>query len=350
MRPFSRGPSTEFERISLDDLSRPETGPQIQVIPPPEENPPIPAPLSPSRPIILSRVSLRRTNTSNSSHWRRPSYSRVESSANPTADPPNPSPRYDEEGGVDPDLREVAEGLNAALGTSTDLGSWLPTTRQPSFRRGEQIITTPQIVVEDTGADEELFAPDERETAGLTDNASQISGALPIRRARTLTSQRPRIDTSGMLGSDLGEVERRGSDGDIHMSPGSPSVSEAERNLSPGGNSVIRHLRKVSQRVVNIANEGDQADGMEGFPFPGTSPKLRPAMRDDVREFPFPSLGAPISSFDKISTEFSAAETGHSPWIETVELRGKSLGIFGPDNAIRNQLCNILLHPYVRCH
>src|SRR5437773_9865920 len=179
MRPFQREPSTEFERISLDDLSaRPENRPQIQVVPPPDENPQIPASLSPSRPIILSRVSLRRANTSNTHPWRRPSYSRVDSAGNPRTDPPEPTaPRYDEEGGVDPDLHEVAEGLNAALGTSTDLGSWLPTTRQPSIRRVEQRPTTPQIVVEDTSAEEVLFEPDERETASLTDNANQIAGA-----------------------------------------------------------------------------------------------------------------------------------------------------------------------------
>jgi hypothetical protein len=237
--------------------------------------------------------------------------------------------------------------LNAALGTSTDLGSWLPTTRQPSFRRGEKITTTPQIVVEDTSAEEASFVTDERETAGLTDNASQIAGAPSVRRANTLTTPRPRINTSGMLGSDLGAVERRGSAGDIQMSATSQSSNETERNLSPGGNSVIRHLRKASQRVVNIANGDDQVESTGGFPFPGTSPKLRPAIPEDVEEFQFPSLGAPISTLDKMSTEFSTAETGHSRWVEDVELRGKSLGIFGPDNPIRNWLCNLLLHPYV---
>src|SRR5216110_2522533 len=109
MRPFRREPSSEFERISLDDLSaRPETSPQIQVVPPPDRNPQIPASLSPSRPIILSRVSIRRANTSNTHRWRRPSYSRVDSTANPRTDPPEPTaPQHDEEGGVDPDLQEV---------------------------------------------------------------------------------------------------------------------------------------------------------------------------------------------------------------------------------------------------
>src|SRR5271154_2266410 len=151
MRPFSREPSTEFERISLDDLSRPPAGPQIQVVQPTEQPPPNPATLSPSRPIVLSRVSLHRTPSN--THWRRPSYSRLESSANPNIDPPEPARQYDEEGGVDPDLREVEEGLNAALGTSADLGSWLPTTRQPSIRRPELIPSAPQIVVQDTSAE-----------------------------------------------------------------------------------------------------------------------------------------------------------------------------------------------------
>jgi hypothetical protein len=348
MRQFQRKPSAEFEQISLDDLStRPETAPQIQVVPPPEQNPQIPASLSPSRPIILSRVSLRRTNTSNTHHWRKPSYSRVDSAANPRVDPPEPTaPRYDEEGGVDPELHEVAEGLNAALGTSTDLGSWLPTTRQPSIRRVE-LPTAPQIVVEDTSVEEVLFEPDERDTAGLTDNASQIAGAPSLQRARTLGTLRPRIDTSGILGSDLGTVERRGSAVDIRTPSIDQISNDGDRNLSPRGNSVIRHLRKASQRVVNIANTDDQTENAGGFSFPGASPKLKPTTPEDAEEIPFPSLGAPISPIHKMSTEFAAADTGHSPWIETVELRGKSLGIFSADNAFRNWLCDILLHPYI---
>ena len=349
MRPFQRKPSTEFEQISLEDLSaRPENAPQIQVVPPSDQNPQIPPSLSPSRPIILSRVSLRRANTSNTHHWRKPSYSRVDSAANPRTDrPEQTAPRYDEEGGVDPDLNEVAEGLNAALGTSTDLGSWLPTTRQPSIRRVEQLPTTPQIVVEDASGEEVLFEPDERETAGLTENASQIAGAPSLQRAKTLSALRPRIDTSGILSSDPGTVERRGSAVDIRTPSTGQISNDGDRNLSPGGNSVIRHLRKASQRVVNIANEGDQTENVGGFPFPGASPKLRPTTPEDMEEFPFPSLSAPGSPIDKISTEFAVAETGHSRWIETVELRGKSLGIFSADNAFRNWLCDILLHPYV---
>jgi len=359
MRPFgsnSRDPSSEFERISLDDLSRRDEGPpQVQVVPPPEETSgsQLPATLSPSRPIIIPRVSLRRANTGGSTlHWRKPSYSRVDSAANPRIDPPEPTRQYDEEGGVDPDIREVQEGLNAALGTSTDMGSWLPTTqRQPSFRRVEQLPTTPQIVVQDTNA-EETFEPDERETAGLAENASQIAGTSStpsVRRARTLETRRPRIDTSGMLVPDLGAVERRGSASDIHLSPLTPGGNDGERASSPGGNSVMRHIRKASQRVVNIGGqEDDRAESPGGFPFPGQSPKVRPMDMDGPREFPFPSLGAPVTPIEKMSTEFDVSETGHSRYLETVELRGKSLGIFGPDNAFRNWLCDVLLHPYIQ--
>jgi len=358
MRPFgstSRDPSSEFERISLDDLSRREEAPpQLHIVPPAEETSGSqqPATLSPSRPIILPRVSLRRANTGGSTlHWRKPSYSRVDSSANPRIDPPEPTRQYDEEGGVDPDMREVREGLNAALGTSTDMGSWLPNTvRQPSVRRVEQLPTTPQIVVQDTNA-EEMFEPDERDTAGLTDNASQIAGASSsapsVRRARTLETRRPRpqIDTSGMLIPDLGAVERRGSASDIHLSPLTPGGNDGERASSPGGNSVIRHLRKASQRVVNIGGqEDDRAESPGGFPFPGTSPKIRPTATEGQQEFPFP---APHSPFEKTSTEFDVSETGDSRYIDTIELRGKSLGIFGPDNAFRNWLCDVLLHPYL---
>jgi hypothetical protein len=347
MRPYfpsSRETSAEFERISLDELPRPNPQqPQIQIVPPAETDPPIPASLSPSRPIILPRVSLQRErSTGPSTHWRKPSYSRVDSSANPKTDSPESSRQYDEDGGVDPDIKEVQDGLNVALGTGQEIGSWLPITRQTSFRRTEQIGPAPQIVVEDTGV-QDVFEPDERETAGLTLNASEIAGALPVRRARTLSSRRIPAITTDTLGVDLGAVERRGSSMDT-SNPTSPISPGGEKKLTPGPSSVIRHLRKASQRVVNLANTSEEVEEAPGFPFPGHSPKVRPSTREGPVEFPFPSLGPPTSPVDKLSTEFSVSETGHSPFIETVELRGKSLGIFGPHNWFRNWLCNVLLH------
>ena len=359
MRPFgssSRGTSAEFERISLEDLSRPDPQPpqppRLQIVPPVDEPEQIsPLPRSPSRPIAIPRVDLRRQNTTGIAlHWRRPSYSRVESSANARTDTQGPTAQYDSEGVVEPDMEELKEGLNAALGTGQELGSWLPITRQPSTRRvsGEDIPLAPQIVVEDTTV--ETFEPDERETAGLTVNASQIAGTVPVTRSRTLSPQRPRISTTGMLGSDLGAVERRGS---IVDSPGGSRTSvissEGEKPQG-GGNTMIRHLRKASQRVVNIANTGEDLEPQTEFPFPGASPRMKPAAASPgATEFPFPApgaLSAPISPIEKLSTEFDVEDTGHAPLIDTVEFRGKSLGVFGPDNKIRNWLCNILLHPY----
>lgn len=350
MRSFgstSRNPSSEFERISLDELPRPEARPQLRITPPEETNPPIPSSLSPSRSIVLPRVSLRRTNTSNfSSHWRRPSYSRVGLSAN-AKDESSPVRPYDEEGGVEPDIREVEEGLNAALGTNTDLGSWLPITRSPTIRRTEQSPATPQIVVEDTAA-EEAFETDERETAALTENAGQIAGAPSPKRANTLSPKRPRIITSGLLGFDLGAIERRGSAPEVHVSPTSPTSGDIDKILSPGGNTVIRHLRKASQRVVNIAHTDEQSEELDSFALPASSPsKKRPSISESPHELPFSASATPISPIGKFSTEFSVDETGHSRWIEAVELQGKSLGIFGPKNPFRNWLCDVLLHPYV---
>lgn len=241
------------------------------------------------------------------------------------------------------EISEVQEGLNAALGTGAELGSWLPTTRQPSFRRTDRSpsVTTPQIVIEDTAV-QDVFEPDERETAGLAVNASQIAGTAPVRRARTLSPGRNR--PGELLGFDLGAVERRGSQEGGPNSPASSGGSEADRNLAPTTSSVIRHIRKASQRVVNLANAGDENDENAGFPFHDTTTRSRPTTREGPVEFPFPSLGASTSHVDKFATEFNVSETGHSPHIDAVALRGKSLGIFGPDNYIRNWLCNVLLH------
>jgi len=353
----SRSPSSEFERISLEDLSSPDRQPppQVQIVPPEDEpQQTSPLPRSPTRPIQIPRVELRRQNTTGLQlHWRKPSYSRVDSSVNPRTDNTEPSSPYEGEGVADPDMEELKEGLNVALGTGLDTGSWLPINRQPSIRRlsGEDIPLTPQIVVEDMT--QETFEPDERETAGLTLNASQIAGTEPVPRATLLSPQRPqkpRINTTGLLGSDLEAVESRRSA--VLESPGgsrTSAISDAE--ISPTGNSMIRHLRKASQRVVNIAYAGEEAEPQTEFPFPGASPRIKPAASPTgPTEFPFPPLGpsgTPMSPMEKLSTEFDAAATGHAPFIDTVQFRGKSLGIFGPESAIRNRLCNLLLHPYL---
>jgi hypothetical protein len=353
MRPYranSRDPSSEFERISLDDLSRPESPPQ-QVEPPTETNPPIASSLSPSRPIIIPRVSLRRKNTTGTSlHWRKPSYSRVDSTASPKPDAPGPSSQYDEDGGVDPDIREVEEGLNVALGTGEDIGSWLPTTRQPSIRKVERGPVTPQIMVEDTAA-VDGFEPDERETAGLTVNASQIAGAAPVGRARTLSTRRVPAEPTGMLGYDLGALERRGSNAESSSQLSPTSIDGRGGShptaLTPGGaTTVMRHIRKVSQRVVNIANSDEQVETSTGFPFPGLSPKIKPIETDISQEFPFPALDSKASPVEKLSAEFNVGDIQKNPIFEKIELRGRSLYIFSPDNVLRNWLCNILLRSY----
>jgi hypothetical protein len=350
MGPFgsnSRNPSAEFERISLEDLSPSENRrqrPQIQIIPPADTNVSHPPSLSPGRPIALPRVGLRRTPTTGAtSHWRRPSYSRVHSPASAQANAAATNPQYDEEG-AEPDIEELKEGLNVALGTGVGVGSWLPITRQPSARRVSGL-APPQILVQDST--EETFEPDERETAGLTVNASQIAGTAPVRRARTLSPVRPRIMTSGMLGADLSAVER-GPVSAVEAGSFRTSLVPGDTDRTPGGG-LLRHIRKASQRVVNIASTGRVDEGTE-FPFVGTSPQMTPVAQTGPTEFPFNPLDAPISPIDKLSTEFNVVETGHSPLVDTVEFRGRSVGIFEPNNAIRNRLCNILLHPYPPRH
>jgi hypothetical protein len=262
---------------------------------------------------------------------------------------PEPSRQYDEEGGVDPDIQEVQEGLNVALGTNMEIGSWLPTTRQPSTRRVEHTAAMPQIVVQDTTVDDG-FELDERDTAGLTVNASHIAGAAPV-RGRQPSTRRPSAEPPEMLGHDLGAVERRGS-GEGSSSRPNSSGSDGSRlshpaALTPGASTVMRHIRKASQRIVNIANTDDQkAETPGGFPFPGLSPKIHPSTPDGPQEFPFPSLDAKPSPVEKLSSEY-VIDFGEPPAFQKVKLHGKSLFIFGPDNVIRNWFCIMLLHSYV---
>ena len=139
------------------------------------------------------------------------------------------------------------------------------------------------------------------------------------------------------LGDDLPHME---------VGLGRPSSTMSTKSLSPSSasNPLSRAgtiLRKTSQRVVNLSNEPDTIENslrrersirearME-------EPPTFPAMQDyahDERPSPPPEKAQPFVSTD-------------GPFQpEPNPLKGKSLGIFSPDNWIRLKLCEMLVHP-----
>ncbi|KAI9373064.1 Ion transport protein-domain-containing protein [Aspergillus egyptiacus] len=151
--------------------------------------------------------------------------------------------------------------------------------------------------------------------------------------------------TGPRLGDDLHNMEsgyggrRRGE-----------SVSrDRSRSLSPSvsGSALQRAssmMKSVSQRVVNLSNEPEVVERSLAREESHKSARMEappslPTLTDYAHDAPStPSLNEQ-SSREK-STDRKAWRDLSNP------LRGKALGILGPDSAIRTWLCDILVHPF----
>ena len=182
------------------------------------------------------------------------------------------------------------------------------------------------------------FSPQDTDTTPLTDARSMqpISGAATPSPGLRPPQSSSHSRSISRLGDDLRHME---------AGLGRPSSTLSARTLSPvsPSNPLSRAgtiLRKASQRVVNLSNEPDAVDHelrrqrstkearMEG-------PPALPAMQEyahDERSSPPPEkVGPTVSSHER--------PTLPNP------LKGKSLGIFAPNNWLRRGLCETLVHP-----
>ncbi|KAK7511325.1 calcium-channel protein CCH1 [Phyllosticta citriasiana] len=160
--------------------------------------------------------------------------------------------------------------------------------------------------------------------------------------------------TSNRLGDDLNHAEagqslspnlgRSGSGGRVR------SLSPVESPLKRAGTM----MRNISQRVVNLSNE---ADLIERSIKRKTSQKDKPLDEGgEVDEQDFGNDGPPPSPSSPMSPRFPPSPVEKSPstrvtpahfnWkVHSNPLRGKSMGVFPPDNPLRMKLCDILTHP-----
>ena len=190
---------------------------------------------------------------------------------------------------------------------------------------------------------ETYFSPQETDRTPLTDtrNAAPISGSL----------HPPAPDTGyNRMGSRLGDELLN-----VEAGRGSRPISSISgRSLAPGSGSTLTRagtmLRKASQRVVNLSNEPDAIDStlrmersrrvsrdgrMEG-------PPALPAMQD----YAVDDRPSPPDPIEKTRAHVLSAEEPEGYWPKLNPLRGKSLGVFGPENRIRHGLCEMLVHPF----
>ena len=148
------------------------------------------------------------------------------------------------------------------------------------------------------------------------------------------------------LGDDLPNVEAgRGGRPMSTVSLKSVSSAPSASALSRAGTI----MRKVSQRVVNLSNEPDpiehsmrqerqQRDSKEARM---QEPPSLPAMQDYAHDEPA-SPPLPIEKGRPLVT----ADDADDQWQQLPNpLKGKSLGLFGPQNWLRLKLCDLLVHP-----
>ena len=183
------------------------------------------------------------------------------------------------------------------------------------------------------------FSPQDTDRTPLTDSRflQPIAGAsVPGPGLRAPPPSAGHSRSGSRLGDDLPHMEAR---------IGRPASTISTRSLNPSASNPLSRagtiLRKASQRVVNLSNEPDTIENslrrersirearME-------EPPTFPAMQDyahDERSSP------PPEKVQSSVTTNEAFQPAPNP------LKGKSLGIFSPDNWIRLKLCEMLVHP-----
>ena len=189
--------------------------------------------------------------------------------------------------------------------------------------------------------DENLFSPTDNDRTPLTDTRY----LQPVSGSHTLSPSGQRHNRQGSrLGDDLPSAE-------AGLRPTSTySARSLSRTLSTSGaaSPLTRAgtiMRKMSQRVVNLSNEPDpveqgrQAEGRQAtLEEPPSFPALDVYAHDEPQRVP-PSTEKARALVDTTAAD-DQWQAQHSP------LRGRSLGIFAPDNKLRIWLCELLVKPF----
>lgn len=205
---------------------------------------------------------------------------------------------------------------------SEDLGSFSNLGQNASSGEFDQYSSPPGVA--------------ENDTTPLTDRRylQPISGAEEdTRGVRFADGPTPRVSR---LGDDLPHLEE-GRDGG--QSDGARSRLSSSAAISKAGSM----MRMISQRVVNLSNEPELEE---------QSARPKASRRQSRMDGP-PSLPAMAEYAHDMSTgqvDVDGIEDMPSFWsknppAQTNPLKGKSLGIFSPENKVRKGLCEILIHP-----
>ena len=255
-------------------------------------------------------------------------------------------------------LQEAFSGLS--FGDPFAPSSSFTHRRNPSIPPVRTLPDTDAPLEHDEG--EADFSSVPLDTTPLTDarHLQPISGASSAStptgqrhdrgRKASVRFQRDASVSTARLGDDLGQAE-------LGLSPSSASRSSmSRRSLSPGtaGTTLQRAgtvVRNMSQRIVNLSNEQDVVDRTmrrKSSARPGRleAPPDLPAME-------VPAVDGPRDEVEERAEKqpsIQAAETFPQPRRPSGPmpnpLKGKSLGIFPPESAVRMRLCDVLTHSW----
>jgi hypothetical protein len=169
-------------------------------------------------------------------------------------------------------------------------------------------------------------------------------------RTRSVRFSNVPITPTSRLGDDLAQAEAGLGGGSIRRS------GSLRRSLSPSaaGSTLQRAgtiVRNMSTRIVNLSNEQDVVD---------RTIRRKPSRSGDRPESTQSSSAGDVSVVDG-GVDEDGGRVEKIPSVEEMEtisrrpsrttkdanpLKGKSLGIFSPDNKLRMRLCDLLVHPF----
>lgn len=352
--PKTTGPQS----IPLQDLSRP----------PDDSSPTSDEAASTGRGIFGHGYRHSRTRSLLTGRWT-PNYARLEESSPTRVDiPSRPVGLSVRDGSGTESPLEDAEGFAAAT-----VGLELPQPSTPANVRMRRptIITTPADGDANDHDGESIFSPPDNDTTPLTEgrrftpslktSSSTSRGQRHDRQRRSSVrwtdGESPSLlrGRGSRLGDDLPTLDPNagihrklstGSDISRLTSSISGESGERSRSLSPSPSPIARAnsmLREISQRVVNLSNDSNMVErsirrksSVREHRRPSTS---APPMPDEELAAP------PQSPLEKIPS-VEASPTPDLPVHRSNPLRGKTWGIFGPENKLRQWLCEILVHPW----
>ncbi|OAG40729.1 hypothetical protein AYO21_05027 [Fonsecaea monophora] len=304
---------------------------------------------------------------------RTPNYARLNDEESPArGGPSSESVGTSAQGGSgwDSPIEDV-EGFAAA---TVGLDLHLPSTPPSVGLRRPSIITT--AADGDLQDAESPFSPPDSDTTPLTSSrrppsslktSSSVSrgqrhdrqgkkssvhwtdGESPAAvRGRTsrLGDDLPTLDTSAGMHRKLSTAS-----GISRLSVSQGESGERSRSLSPSPSPMARAnsmLREISQRVVNLSNDSDMVEQSIR-----RKSSIRQHRRPSASAHPLHEVGdeegaqPPQVPLEKVPSAEVVAETFTpiTPVYHPNPLVGKTWGIFGPENALRKWLCEILVHP-----